>query len=247
MTISIGNGVSTGNIVTAETNSLTGVIEFLMPDGSTMSIDTPAYTWAGKPAAAAGNLGLVIRVTDLNGTLWKSNGTNWRPVNGRAVIAKSAGSIASPLVSLSGAPGQLVLPAASGVSSGAVIIPASVLLPGMGIEVSAKLRKTGTGGTWSGAVRVGTANASGDSGILSNTGAATTNNDLWMFGEADVVSPTLLATTAFATPNSPTTGAFVDRNTNINTALPMYVGIWVGSLNAADTVALMSYEIALVG
>lgn len=47
----------------------------------------PIYigTWAGKPSAA-GNAGKKIIVTDFLNSEWKSNGTNWVPANGRAVV-----------------------------------------------------------------------------------------------------------------------------------------------------------------
>jgi hypothetical protein len=39
----------------------------------------------------------------------------------------------------------------------------------------------------------------------------------------------------------------VDRNSNINTAAVMYAGIYVGTVNAADFVDLVSYRFELIG
>lgn len=52
---------------------------------------TTSYTWATLPSAAA-NSGTRVRVTDVgpNGSDWISNGTDWVPVNGFAMIARSA-------------------------------------------------------------------------------------------------------------------------------------------------------------
>ncbi len=50
------------------------------------------YTWAGKPSAAS-NSGVLIRITDVgpasSGSLWISNGTLWRPMNGRVILSES--------------------------------------------------------------------------------------------------------------------------------------------------------------
>ena len=49
----------------------------------------PIYigTWAGKPSAA-GNAGKEIILTDMGRSRWWSNGTYWRPVGGRQVLAQ---------------------------------------------------------------------------------------------------------------------------------------------------------------
>ena len=52
MSVSIGSGVSTGNIVTAETDPLTGMIEELVVAGETLAsfVTVPGDTVAGVTA-----------------------------------------------------------------------------------------------------------------------------------------------------------------------------------------------------
>ncbi len=249
MTISIGNGVSTGNIVTTETNSLTGGIVFSI-GGVAYSFDTPAYTWVGRPVASTENVGLVIRITDVGlgaGSLWQSDGVTWRPVNGRVVLSRGQSLAASPLVTRAGATGKLVIPSGSGIVSGSYVVPSRLLQAGFALEVTAKVKKLGTGGTWSIAARLGTGNTATDAAIASGSGAATNDNDLVLSQIAEVVSNTSLISSTFAVPNQPTTGAMVDKNTTLDMSATQYVGLWIGALNAADTVKLLSYEIAVMG
>ena len=237
------------SVVEAKTNPLTGGVSFSI-NAVDYSFDTPAYTWSGKPAASADNLGTTIRITNVGlgaGSLWESDGATWRPVNGRVVLSRGQSLTATPLVSLAGATGKLVIPTGVGISGGSYVVPAGLLQAGFAIEVTAKVKKTGTGGTWSIAARLGTGNASTDAAIASGSGAATNDNDLLLQQSAEIVSNTSLISATFAVKNQPTTGALVDKNTTLDMTATQYVGWWIGALNAADTVKLLSYEIGLVG
>ena len=237
------------SVVKAETNPLTGGVVFSI-GGVAYSLDTPAYTWVGRPVASTENVGLVIRITDVGigaGSLWQSDGVTWRPVNGRVVLSRGQGLAASPLVTLAGATGKLVIPSGSGIVSGSYVVPSGLLQAGFALEVTAKVKKLGTGGTWSIAARLGTGNAATDAAIASGSGAATNDNDLLLSQTAEIISNTSLITSTFAAPNQPTTGALVDKNTTLDMTAAQYVGLWVGSLNAADTIKLLSYEIAVRG
>ena len=237
----VRDGVDVG-LVRAQTNPLTGGIEFSI-GGVAYSFDTPAYTWAGRPVAATENVGLVIGA----GSLWQSDGVTWRPVNGRVVLSRGQSLAASPLVTLAGATGKLVIPSGSGIVSGSYVAPSRLLQAGFALEVTAKVKKLGTGGTWSIAARLGTGNAATDAAIASGSGAATNDNDLVLSQIAEVVSNTSLISSTFAVPNQPTTGALVDKNTTLDMSATQYVSLWIGALNAADTIKLLSYEIAVMG
>lgn len=220
----------------------------LQIEGVAYALDTPAYTWAGKPSANAGNSGQAIRITDVGvaNSVWVSDGAIWRPMNGRIVLSRGQSLVASPLVSLAGTTGKLSIPSGVGISSGSYVVPAGLLQVGFGIQINAKIKKTGTGGTWSVAARLGSTDTASDAAIASATGAATDNNDIWINEIADIVSNTSLLSATFAVPNQPTTGAFVDKN-GMNMSAVQYLGLWIGALNAADSAKLLSYEIALIG
>lgn len=51
--------------------------------------------FASLPAAASSS-GLIYRVSDINNSLWMSNGTIWKPVGGQAVLASSAAQLTVP-------------------------------------------------------------------------------------------------------------------------------------------------------
>lgn len=90
--------------VTATTNSLTGGIE-LSAGGMPIPIVGPSYLYANLPAASS-NAGNTVRVTDVGpsgaGSLWISDGTIWRPINGRVVLEHASspkGTIPSSVTS----------------------------------------------------------------------------------------------------------------------------------------------------
>ena len=238
--------IPTGSVPVTATPSATGPV-FLVGD-TAYKFDTPAYSWAGKPAAASANNGQAIRITDIGiaGSVWISNSSVWRPINGRIVLSRGQGLVAAPLSTLSGTTGKLAIPSGTGIVGGSYVVPAGLLQPGFGLQVTAKVKKTGTGGAWSIAARIGSTDSATDAAIASANGAATDNNDVWINEIADIVSNTSLISATFAVPNQPTTGAFVDKN-GLNMLATQYVGLWIGSLNAADSVKLLSYEIALIG
>lgn len=91
-------------VVTSETNDLTGGIE-LSAGGVPIPIVGPSYLFVNLPVASS-NAGNTVRVTDVGpsgcGSLWISDGTIWRPLNGQAVLAQSsvpAGTIPSAVTS----------------------------------------------------------------------------------------------------------------------------------------------------
>ena len=61
------------------------IVQLQSEFAAALSIAPPEYTWATKPAAA-GNAGKEIIVSDMHNSEWYSDGTYWRPKNGRAVL-----------------------------------------------------------------------------------------------------------------------------------------------------------------
>ena len=95
MSVSFGNGVDLGNLVTATTNPVTGGSSFLGGD-STLKLragvtDLSAgigetYTWATKPLASALTGQIFVPDVGIGGSYWYSDGSKWRPVGGRVVL-----------------------------------------------------------------------------------------------------------------------------------------------------------------
>ena len=63
------------------------IVQLQSEFAAALSIAPPEYTWSAKPSAA-GNAGLMIRVTDFGRSQWVSNGTYWSPVNGVATLKR---------------------------------------------------------------------------------------------------------------------------------------------------------------
>lgn len=99
------------------------------------------YTAATAPTAAAAGSKSVICISDLNNSLWRSDGTYWRPLGGQQLIY----SAAADCDAITGGTGEVQLAvAAAGIT---VTIPALVMAPAMEIRQSHGVVKTGTAGT----------------------------------------------------------------------------------------------------
>lgn len=219
-------------------------------DGTVISFTGPAYTWAGKPSAAD-NAGNSIRITDVGpvgaGSVWISDGTNWRPIGGRVMHCAASGTVAAPLATLSGATGKLVLPAGDRVTAGSILMPVGLPQIGQGVEVSAKLRHRGTGGAWNAVARLGSLDTSSDPSFVQATGTATDDQGVWLSAELEVVSATTYVASTYGVINTPGVGAIVLRNSNFNNAAQLYLGFYSSALNAADFLDLISYRVYLIG
>lgn len=99
------------------------------------------YTAATAPTAAAAGAKVVICISDLNNSLWRSDGTYWRPLGGQQLIY-SAATDCDPVTSGTGEV-QLAI-ATAGIT---VTIPALVMAPSMEIRHSHSIIKTGTAGS----------------------------------------------------------------------------------------------------
>lgn len=236
------SGVDLTRAVQAFVDPVTGVIT-LSAGGSVIPDSGPAFTFAGLPSAV-GLSGVTVRVTDIGpvpGVLLISDGVRWKPVNGRATLARASATVAAPLGSLS-AVGKISIPDSRMAVSGSIVLPANLLAVADGIVTRVKLRHRGTGATWAAQVKLGTLNSSTDNSFVAMTGAAT-NDQYWLAeSEALVATTTSWLSDGYATPNAMSTGAFLDRTANFNVASIMYIGIYVSSVNAADFVDLLSYQ-----
>jgi hypothetical protein len=207
------------------------------------------YTWATKPAASAVLTGTTIRISDVgvSGSLWTSDGTNWRPQNGSLVLWRRVGSLAAPVapnLTPTGANLSFAVP-------DTMNIPAGMLIPGTTrVQVMAKLRRLGGSGAVGGAgVRLGNSGAAGinDNSIVAQSVAATANLDMLMWGYADVVTTTTYSGTGTAQPNSTgAAAAFVDRTTSFDTTASNLISIGIASTLTVDQVALLGYSITLL-
>jgi hypothetical protein len=201
-------------------------------------------TWANRPTASAVAVGTVFAASDIGpaGTLFRSDGTAWRPLNGRALLYQRAGSIASPISTLSGVTsGTFTLPAA-------MTIPAGLIPTHGTLLIRARVQRTGANATASFNVRLGTAGTTSDSILTAPPMAATTllicPVDTMAFFGTGTTSCVSNSSLPWNGANN-TTANYADKSANINTASAMQVTLDISAANASDSFALHAYSLEL--
>lgn len=152
---------SSGNATAIASQTGTGT-KFVVDTSPTLT--TPiigSYTFATLPSAAA-NSGATARVTDIGpataGSLWLSNGTIWKPVNGRVTL----GTLAARYNRAAGL-GESSPPAFQ------VLLPAAFLSVLDRIRIYGTISKAGATTTGALTLRVGTAGTTADT-LITGTG-----------------------------------------------------------------------------
>jgi hypothetical protein len=137
---------------------------------------TPSFTWSGKPSASSVLAGTQIRITDVGissaGSLWFSDGTNYRPAGGSVSLYKRSGPTTSPLASLTPAGANNT---AFSLPGGPVTIPAGLIVANGSLWVQGLSRRTPTNDAVLITFRLGTSgtptsNASVGSSYFGNNG-----------------------------------------------------------------------------
>lgn len=235
-----------------------GSYSLKLPDGSILYNVSSVYTLPGItitgvsniPAANTVDNGSVVR---LHKDVLAGAGSNplgvsiindavnniWQPVGDRArMFKKSFGSIAAPTLSLSAAAKFNV-----GVDP---VIPAGLLYAGSKFHILAKFQRHGTHASLNPVVRayLGT-----DANYINNTivyQRAMANTDLQsQFASTEI--DILTATTATATydvirSGAGSAGTFKDVTANFNVGSNMYLTFGVSSIDATNSVDLLSFE-----
>jgi hypothetical protein len=222
-----------GNLIGLETNA-----------GVAVSGTAPAYTWAGKPTAATGNAGSIIRITDIGtssfGSLWQSNGTNWYPLNGRVNILRNFGTLVTPLGTYTGGTAGAIT-----LSGGNPSIQANVLSPGIQLKVAAWVHRRGATSTANLNIRLGTTGTSTDSFLFNLQLTATDLKDARIDTNAFITNSTSIMTDLWLAPQGQGVSGIATKTTNINTASVMYISFDISASNAADAFDLIGYTAAL--
>jgi hypothetical protein len=253
------NGVPTGGIMVNEdlfsASAATNAAYFNYDvNGNLIGLETvagvavsgaaPAYTWAGKPTAATGNAGSIIRITDIGtssfGSLWQSNGTNWYPLNGRATILRNFGTLVAPLGTYTGGTAGAITS-----SGGNLPIQANVLSSGMQLKVAAWFHRRGATSTANLNVRLGTTGTSADSLLFNLQFTATDLKDVRVDTDVFITNSTNLMTDLWLPPQGQGVSGIATKTTNINTASVMYISFDVSAANSADAFDLIGYTVAL--
>jgi len=211
-----------------------GVVSIVGPNLSFTPIQNT--TFAALPAAASSS-GLIFRVTDIANSLWESNGTRWRPVNGKAVIKTLATEF-----SMSGT---------TAVKAFEAIIPAGAFKDGDTLQFRYTVGKNGTAETCNLALRMGSTGLVTDTALSSFGPLATTNISNGILADYKRLSATSVRkegnganNSAFsgqstAAVNSPVTVSSID-------AAASYLTIWLANTAAVETTTMYDCILELV-
>lgn len=230
-------------------NSATGAFQ----SGGVDITGIPSYTFAGMPLATEAAVGSIIRIpasefTHTSIPAWgmylMTNGLIWLPAFGGQVLAEEWGSLAAPLASHdTDAETLFTLP------GGTPNAPAGLILPGMGIEILAVFRDTGTHSA-GGAIncRMGTSVPSGTNNTVVGfaSGAAGTSFDVRISNEVRVSSPTKAVYDNFTSTNGAAAATRVyDVTSTFGSAYAHNFSFSRAHAGASDSTALTGYRIRL--
>ena len=194
-------------------------------------------TWANRPAAALVPAGTELQVTDYNNQKFISDGTYWRPAQGRVTIYGAVGGPSSPIAVLS-AVGAFTIP------GGNAKVPAGMIIPGMRVCACSQYRKSGGTASMSVNTRLGlTAGQYIAGGSIQNVDTG----DIKSVGYAYFgASKNKYLTGGWAPENSGNYGGVAtEPSTDINTDADMFVSCNITGRVAPDSCLLLSHYVWL--
>lgn len=214
----------------------------------------PIYTWAAKPAASSVDAGTEIRInTSSFGGTYKhsigptavSDGTNWMPAGGMQLLARGAGSAASPLATCTGTGSDVLFNIATNFS-----LPANFFAyAGGGLMVRAVFQKTGADANASTfRAKIGKNNTAGTTDIICGVTTSAIATREAKIGQIMRVTTLTVGVTAavFTTDtiqeNGQDTAKVNDKSTYLFTDQVNYV-VFTASGTTGATHALVSFEI----
>jgi len=216
----------------------------------------PMYTWANFPAANTVPLGTTFRIDPSSfggtyknslGILMVSDGTNWKPKNGCQLLARGAGSAASPLATSTGTGSDVLFNIATNFS-----MPAGLLsYVGIGVRVRAVFQKTGAdANTSTFRTKIGKNNTAGTTDIIYSivtTAVALREAKTDQTARVTTLGANTVAvfTTDTLQANGQGTSLVNDKSTYLDTTAINYV-VFTASGTAGATHALVSFEIELL-
>jgi hypothetical protein len=198
----------------------------------------PGSTFAKLPAVTTGNrLALVNDIGPAGfGSLWISDGTRWRLLGGRQVIAMLGAAVGS------------IANSETVVMQTAAALPAGSWQTNDVLRLSFTVNKSGTTDALTGNVRIGTAGTTGDTAVVSATTilAAANRSGTFQF-DIKLVSATSAQRVGVATTAQVSATAEVAAVTISSAATAaLFVSFTILSSSTNDTVGITSGQIELI-
>lgn len=198
--------------------------------------------WASRPAANAVPVGTEIQVTDYGNQKWVSDGTYWRPAQGRILLAQKSADGSAFLASLTNTTsGEFAITKP--------VIKAGMVIPNSRIKIEGLTVKSGSLQAFTPAVYLGkTASMATDPAVGSIGGTLTADTAacrwdlLAYFGTAT----NMFLRSGAVAPQSQGSSTVFSQATNVDTTVDMYVTLGVlASTAVVDIYMLKSYSIFL--
>ena len=189
-------------------------------------------TWAGRPPVSIVPAGTELQVTDYANQKWISDGTYWRPAQGRVSIAGGDGN---PVAVLSGVgAGVFTLPA--------ITLPVGMLFDGCRVVTESLVKRTTSVAAYSAMSYIGTSGSPSDTniGILSQSGPA---NACTRLHSIAVISADSIITSKYTGPHQ--TNSSSAEISAFNPAVALKVSFGVAFANVGDTFHLQHYKVSL--
>lgn len=193
-------------------------------------------TWAARPAVGLVPAGTELQVTDYANQKWISDGTVWRPAQGRVRLLHKWGSTSAPVSVVTGSVDMQFTITDK-------IIQPGVLLDGCKLNLQAWVRRTGAAGTAYIYAKMGVLDSYSD---VSMTGSS--------FGAADglhyrmdllsVVAGPSLFNMAVTAPQAAST-APSSGTPNFNVNAEMDLSFHIRAANIADSFMLVGYTLSM--
>lgn len=197
--------------------------------------------WANRPSASLVRPGTEIVVSDYGCQKWVSDGTVWRPAQGRALLLSKSAGAAGFIAQISGATAGVFAVAGN-------MIPAGMIPPEGRILVTSDGFKKGGAATYRLRTHLGLLNNAGDPEVTSVASLAATNSPFAMSTSARFGPETgrFSSRGGLGEGASSTAGfSMSSRNTGLNTQSDMFVNIAASDGNIADVYYLVSLQVWL--
>lgn len=201
-------------------------------------------TWAARPPINLVPIGTELQVTDYANQKWISDGADWRPAQGRVLLAQKVGSLTAPIAAIQSVSGTFAIP------GGGPLIQAGLLVPSSKLGIQAEMRKTTGAGTFTANIWLGTAGATTDRTVLASASSATANTDALLTTSIKISDvPTRFIARNWmgdGSTSSSNTGVISEANAGgFDTRLAMRVSFGNSAANATDNLVLLSYLVWL--
>ena len=200
-------------------------------------------TWANRPPVNLVPVGAELQATDYANQKWVSDGTYWRPAQGRVLIKQMSGLQSTPVASLSGiTSGTLSIP------GGNPSIKAGMIAPHSRVIIQHKLMRNGSA---AGAISYSRLCIPSSTGMTGNSVSQLNlgSNFGWIGYHSAYAAFGSSPTSFFATPDGPPQSygyrIVRDQSVDINTGQDMEVLFSISDASSLDLFHLLDFSVYL--